>query len=650
MAYKRQRNIFSYLLNTQAGKSGAELARIFKVSTRTIRSDVKSLNQLLAKHNISIQASRQEGYFIAEEDKELGIALEKKIFSHENDLPTIPNTPSERKAFIVFKLAFTKGYITMEEFAKMLFVSKTTVYLDIKKILEMSHRLTGLKLHISPIKGIRLEGEEKSKRILISNMLKRIGDKDQTILAKSLRYVFEKEELDLDKDILVLHEIIMNILNKHGYILTDTDASIFTREVFIVIKRIQLGFTIDEMPKENLELSIAKDLSHKIEESFDVSIDDTELGYLQQCLNQKRLLNVTSNNYVLKEEAEDIIEEFLQVVKDKYYIDFATDQAFKRNLMLHLNPMIERLRANYFEKNPLKNQIKVKFPFAFEISMSIVPIVKEKLGVLINESEVSYIALHVAVALENIYSKTKVAIVCGSGLGTARLIKSRIRSIYNEQINIVGYYPVYKLNDILNGEYGRIDLIISTIPIPDQDGIPIIQVDPLITNEDLTRIRQFIDNPSVVFSKGKIKRIENNVFKEGLFKHFLRDIDYLDAILELTKMLKKEGYITDINKFYESVIERENLYSTILKEGIAIPHPMMSMSKTSVVAVGTFKEPIYYDDKKVEMILLFAVNAREDEKMQALYCLLQDILDSKQVRNKMVKATNFRNFITALDY
>src|SRR5690625_7576661 len=84
---------------------------------------------LLAKHNISIQASRQEGYFIAEEDKELGIALEKKIFSHENDFPTIPNTPSERKAFIVFKLAFTKGYITMEEFAKMLFVSKTTVYL-----------------------------------------------------------------------------------------------------------------------------------------------------------------------------------------------------------------------------------------------------------------------------------------------------------------------------------------------------------------------------------------------------------------------------------------------------------------------------------------------------------------------------------------
>src|SRR5690625_510224 len=52
---------------------------------------------LLAKHNISIQASRQEGYFIAEEDKELGIALEKKIFSHENDLPNIPNTPSERK-------------------------------------------------------------------------------------------------------------------------------------------------------------------------------------------------------------------------------------------------------------------------------------------------------------------------------------------------------------------------------------------------------------------------------------------------------------------------------------------------------------------------------------------------------------------------
>ena len=357
------------------------------------------------------------------------------------------------------------------------------------------------------------------------------------------------------------------------------------------------------------------------------------------------MLNVNSDKYVLKTEAQIIVEEFIKEIKDKFNIDFSQNENFRNNLILHLNPMLERIKNNYFEENPLTNQIKANYPLAFEISMLIVPIINKKLGVIINEAEVSYIALHVAVALDEKSRKSNIAIICGSGLGTARLVMRKISSYYGQWINIVGYFPIYKLDNILKGEYGKIDLIVSTIPIVNRNEIPIIQVNPLINEEDLMKLGQCIGSPLTLIKNTSTKELKDQIFKKELFKCFTEEISYFDAILELVNMLKLENYIEDEKRFYESVIMRENLFSTILDEQIAIPHPMESMSKTTVVSVGIFKNPIVHNGKKVKIIFMFAVNAKEDEKLKVLYCLLQEILESRETMETLYKSKNFDDFI-----
>lgn len=645
MTYERQKNIFLYLLNSGKALSGKELSKIFNVTTRTIRSDIKFLNELLKKYDIGISSSKQDGYFISDKQRAKGFEIAKEVFNKEINLMGIPNTPSERFAFIVFKLVFEIDYITMEEIADMLFVSKTTVYMDIQKIIEFLSEFSNLDLEISPIRGMKLKGDERSKRFLISNILKREKTYDDLMLSKAFYYAFNDQNIDLNNEMLFLYEIIINILNKQGYILTDVDVNLLVKDILISIKRIQMGFTVDEETKEDLDLTIAKALKKEVEGYFNISINKRELEYFQQSFNAKRLLNVNRDKYVLKTEAQRIVEEFIIEIKNKFNIDFIQNENFRNNLILHLNPMIERIKNNYFEENSLTNQIKANYPLAFEISMLIVPIINEKLGVIINEAEVSYIALHVAVALNERNQKSNIAIICGSGLGTARLVMSKIVSYYGEWINIVGYFPIYKLDNILKGEYGKVDLIVSTIPIINISEIPIIQVNPLISKEDLMKIGQCIGSPLTRIKNSVVKELKYEIFRRKLFKCFTEEISYFNAILELVEMLKIENYIEDEKKFYQSVIMRENLFSTILDEEIAIPHPMESMSEATVVSVGIFENPIVHNGKRIKIIFLFAVNAKEDEKLKVLYCLLQEILESEETIEMLYKSKNFDDFI-----
>jgi lichenan operon transcriptional antiterminator len=652
MSYERQKKIFLYLLNSDIGLSGNELSKTFNVSTRTIRSDIKSLNKMLENYNIIINSSNQEGYSIPKEQKLIGLSIIENIFEEENSIMKIPNTPSERFAFIVFKLAFATDYITMEDLANLLFVSKTTIYLDIKEIAEVLENFPSLTLKVSPMKGLKLLGDERTKRLLIFNVLKREKLNSDLILSKSFYYAFPDKETSLDKEILFLYETIINVLNKYGYILTDKDVSLLVKDILISIKRIQMEFVIEEENHEELDLIIAKALKKDIEDHFNISLDYKELEYFQQSFNTKRILNVKSEEYILKGKAEEIVEKFIVEVKEKFNIDFTNNENFKNNLILHLNPMIERIKFQHFEENPLKNQIKSNYPFAFEISTLMVSIIKDKLNVIINEAEISYIALHVAVALESTYKKINIAIICGSGLGTAQLVKSKILFYYKEQINIIGYFPIYKLNNILKGEYEDVDLIVSTIPINYKScTIPVVQVNPLINQEDLNKIRKhLIINPLITDRSKYIAELEDSFSSEELFKYFPEEIEYLDAIYELSKLIGKGEYIKDVETFYTSVLQRESLYSTILDEMVAIPHPMESMSKTTVVAIGILEKPIVYECKRVKIILLFAANAREDEKLKVLYGLLQEILESETIIEKLSKSKNYKDFIENIKF
>ena len=106
-----------------------------------------------------------------------------------------------------------------------------------------------------------------------------------------------------------------------------------------------------------------------------------------------------------------VFDEFCNEVFDKYSINLKESEALSSKMLLHIEFMNRRVIGGYELKNPIVDDVKTKFPFAFEISMMIVPILFKYKRVYVTEDEISYLTVYVAQFLENENVKLKTIIV-----------------------------------------------------------------------------------------------------------------------------------------------------------------------------------------------------------------------------------------------
>lgn len=80
-----------------------------------------------------------------------------------------------------------------------------------------------------------------------------------------------------------------------------------------------------------------------------------------------------------------------------------------------------------------------------------------------------------------------------------------------------------------------------------------------------------------------------------------------DIIEELIDVLDEAGQVRDKDKLLQAILERENIRSTGIGEGLAVPHAKSNGVDKLVVSIGKPKEPIDFqsiDGKKVNFIVL----------------------------------------------
>lgn len=644
LIHKRHKEIIDQLLSVDQPMTGEQLAKKLGVSTRTIRSDVKALNEILTPYKVEIRSSRQLGYFLGDEVRDSDFL---EVMLHQEDLfSVVPNTPEERILFIIFRLASAQDYVSMESLAAEIYVSKTTINYDIKKIIEMLKSFPQMELIVSPVRGLYLNGAESTKRILLSHLLQQEKLTDLGSLLRKFSYLLMTG--NINKEILYIYDMIIGSLNEAGYFMTDSDVNLLTVDFLISCKRIQQGFYVEPMDKK-IEISrIVGKCVKELERFFHIHIKHSERMYFEQSFKAKRVMKTENEDFEIEEEAKEISMELLEVVRHKYGYDFSDNLIFISNLNLHLNSMLHRIRRGQYQDNPLKEEVKKNYSLAFEMATAIIPILKDKLDVVMNESEVTFIALHIAVALEEKLEKLKVCILCGSGLSTAQLVKRRLLSSFGDQMDIVGHFPLYQLPRVANGEFGVVQLIVTTLPISAKYDIPIIHVSPLMTREDMDKLRQYLNKATYQLPLLEESKDSYGFFKPELFEQF-QDQEYFECIAHLCHRLYQNGYVDNNEEFYASVLEREALYSTIMDCAVAIPHPMESVSKTSVVAIGALKTPIRYQGRKIKLIILFAVNTKERDILAALYGKVEELLDSPTCIDEAAKSTTFEQFMEVLD-
>lgn len=125
-----------------------------------------------------------------------------------------------------------------------------------------------------------------------------------------------------------------------------------------------------------------------------------------------------------------------------------------------------------------------------------------------------------------------------------------------------------------------------------------------------------------------------------------------DVIVKLARILKKANYIGDVNLFVKDIYLRENEGITGIGQGIAIPHGKSNDVKRIGVAIGILKHGIKWeslDDKKVKIVILFAVNKNADAARNQLKLLsvFAGKLGNEEVVAKLKKSKSVDDVIRA---
>lgn len=114
-----------------------------------------------------------------------------------------------------------------------------------------------------------------------------------------------------------------------------------------------------------------------------------------------------------------------------------------------------------------------------------------------------------------------------------------------------------------------------------------------------------------------------------------------DAIKELVMLLKKAGAIPDADSIASIVLEREELGTTGIGEGIAVPHGKSNIIDKLVAAFGRSEKGINFesiDNQPVKLIFLLVAPANSAGPHLMALARISRLLKNQSFRSGLINA------------
>ncbi|MDO5375789.1 MAG: BglG family transcription antiterminator [Staphylococcus rostri] len=475
----RQRQIVAYLASRRTFVTIAELANQFHVSERTIQYDLTYIETYQTQYQLEVVRN-----------KSLGIMIHDQSTAQKADYNamTVHYSKEERRDYILLKLFEATQPVSSNMLADMLHVSRRTVVDDLKNV-QSELAQYDLRLEYVRNKGFVIEGSEKALREAYANAIHTYFQHAAPQLGIAH---FSQDELER------IRQIVVSALRRQQVQLVQEaiDGLIFHIVIAIHRAREQFHFEIPDAEYQRLQnteaFQLALDMTEQLETLFDVAFPKTEAAFITL-----HLLGAKGTTFHVETDDDTlghVIQTFIQQVSAQIGVPFDRDHKLRTSLLTHLQPAIHRMRFGMMHTNPLKSEIMRDYRDLITVIQQQVKLFEETYQVVFNDDEVAYLALHFASSMERVNvskaTRIKVILLCGSGVGTSQLLKSRIQNIYPE-LEILDAFSIYDISEpFLQSQ--SIDYIISTVPV-DQFSVPAITVTPFLNKADRAQINQMIN-------------------------------------------------------------------------------------------------------------------------------------------------------------
>lgn len=182
------------------------------------------------------------------------------------------------------------------------------------------------------------------------------------------------------------------------------------------------------------------------------------------------------------------VRELIRSVSEEMQVQFYQDETLFKDLFAHISAAIQRNKAPMPEvNNPLLEKVHNEYK---DLSLTIEEkLSKEFPNFEFQFNELLYVVIHFASAYERNSSAQllNVLIICSSGMGTAKILESRLRKNIPEVTNV----DVSRISQLHQLNYEKYDLILSTIFLQGFEEEYKV-VTPLLMDDELKSIRTYV--------------------------------------------------------------------------------------------------------------------------------------------------------------
>lgn len=524
---KRCRNIILEIIKKESVKQ-SELARLFKVSERTIRSDIDEINYFLNTNSFAplYKNKNKEITFKTDENKlQLIYCLINK-----NDIVKGSYTKEERILELMYLLCQEKQPIKLEKIADQLNVSKSSVVKDLERL------KTSLNSRVSIIgssEGIELKGSEIFIRISLINVYfsmmdkKTINDlilfirnKDTKIAYKVYWHLFENVDLDF---ISYCIEIMKSRLSMH---LSDYSYLYVTAALALLIKRSSYMEETILTNKKNHKMTdlLIDDIWYFIKQKNDINENEKLFIYY--------ILIFMCKDIYIKENEKDF-DNYKQISK------FICDEMKKKGVY-----EVDKIRSNVekeilniviekkLNQNEYKNIVSLKIDKYFKVMEQVKECWINSDLLPMNEDDYWRIAWHFISVMNKETNIKKVLIVSDKPKSLIDILIDNLYELFD--IELMGITGIAQLEKYLKAY--QIDYLISTLNLEGYDNV--LKVHPLLQTKEINYLKQYLDTH-------KIKR--KTIINDTNFKEYEIDAKYTnikDVFYLIDEMLQNEKVIS----------------------------------------------------------------------------------------------------------
>lgn len=575
MLNDRQYLIVDLLVKTNSSISAEDISKIVMKSKRTIMRDLSTVKLFLESNQIGelLVNVDGQGYRIKVDNSSRYEELMKKSIRDEE--------------LILFEL-INHPYVTMEQLADLLYVSKITASEKMNVIKENYRSL--LNIEISH-KGHTLHEPLHKKCVLISNLID-----------NNTKYYLDKAGID-----------------GHAYemLISQAEHMAEIREYFP-----------NMLPGQIAHLFIAALLLEGVKETennddFSYLYQTSRIPYTGQAIAVLSKVSDACVSVNLGLSVNQILK-VLTIIEEENSIRFQEEE-LGRQLYQHLKRIL--CYPTYLHAREIQNiaNIKALYPFSFDLSIVFISLMEKLYGYQIPNRDL--IGLYFAVGMENMRKKKSRILIYSSINSIANINKQLLEaSLSNCEIIIADYLPddQDEVTLVINGTREPLDHIENQF-----------STEYILSEGDIQLIRNQIENISIN------KNIQSIFPKDYSFTY---DVQPQEAWLDVLKGICDRLSTALVISSEEAVriVEREKSGNSLVISNFSIPHCISKKEDFCVSVFVHLSEAVQVENSSIQNVLVTLMSPTMSTNINIFKYLYRYL---NQYETAMQGVTTYEEFI-----